>query len=46
MKKLVPTLKPRNAAAVALSLHKGGSHGKSRKAQRRLEKVSLQRDAY
>lgn len=42
---VVPASKPRNVAAVALVLHKGGAHGKTRKAERRHEKVSLQREA-
>lgn len=35
---------PRNPVARNLHAHRGGRHGKSRKAQRRADKVALKRD--
>lgn len=38
--------KPRNLTVLTLRNCRGGTHGKSRKAQRRSEKISLRREVY
>ncbi len=45
MSKRKPMPKPRNRLVVAAKFRKAGAHGKSFKATRREDKVSIQRDA-